>query len=306
MKFKKLLVLSALWLAASSAMAAIVDGVRVKPTPSATQGFVASEDVEQYFYLYNVDAQAFFTEGNAWGTQVSLGATGLKAAFTPDGDAFLFNDFSNAKNAWKLVFFDNENQMFVDLGSQANYRWGVEDNGATFRLYAASEDNGNPGSLVAGVVMSGGTLINCTVAGNVATNATVIGRGLAMSAGRAVNNIVWGNSAAGSEYSGISITGGTFNTNLVESAVSQGTGNFVAHPRFRRLGANYILRSVSPAINAGDNGVWASLPEVTDITGRPRLATAKDRVDLGCYECDKTIANVRINVIIILNRIIAQ
>ena len=145
MKFKKLLVLSVLWLAASSAMAAIVDGVRVKPAPSATQGFVASEDVEQYFYLYNVDAQAFFTEGNAWGTQVSLGATGLKAAFTPDGDAFLFNDFSNSKNAWKLVFFDNENQMFVDLGSQANYRWGVEDNGATFRLYAASEENGNPG-----------------------------------------------------------------------------------------------------------------------------------------------------------------
>ena len=145
MKFKKLLVLSVLWLAASSAMAAIVDGVRVKPAPSATQGFVASEDVEQYFYLYNVDAQAFFTEGNAWGTQVSLGATGLKAAFTPDGDAFLFNDFSNAKNAWKLVFFDNENQMFVDLGSQANYRWGVEDNGATFRLFAAGEDAGNPG-----------------------------------------------------------------------------------------------------------------------------------------------------------------
>ena len=148
MKFKKLLVLSVLWLAASSAMAAIVDGVRVKPTPSATQGFVVSESTDTYFYLYNVDAQAFFTEGNAWGTQVSLGSTGLKAAFTPDGTydlTYLFNDFSIAKNAWKLVFFDNENQMFVDLGNQANYRWGVEDNGETFRLYAASEENGNPG-----------------------------------------------------------------------------------------------------------------------------------------------------------------
>ena len=85
MKLKKLLVLSALCLSFSSAMAAIVDGVRVKPTPSATQGFVVSESTDTYFYLYNVDAQAFFTEGNAWGTQVSLGSSGLKTAFTPDG-----------------------------------------------------------------------------------------------------------------------------------------------------------------------------------------------------------------------------
>ena len=148
MKFKKLLVLSALWLTASGAMAAIVDGVRQKPVPSAMQGFVASESTETYYYLYNVDAKGFFTEGNAWGTQVSIGSTGLKVAFIVDSDyegAYLFNDFSNAKNSWKLTFFDNEGSMFVDLGSQANYRWGVEEKGETFRLYAASDENGNPG-----------------------------------------------------------------------------------------------------------------------------------------------------------------
>ena len=144
MKLKKLLVLSALWLTATGAMAAIAE-VREKPAIPKTQGFVASESTDQYYYLYNVDAQAFFTEGNAWGTQVSLGPTGLKAAFVPEGTAYLFNDFSVAKNAWKNVFFDNENQMFVDLGSQANYRWGVEDNGETFRLFAADEEAGNPG-----------------------------------------------------------------------------------------------------------------------------------------------------------------
>jgi hypothetical protein len=144
MKFKKLLVLSVLWLTAMSSMAAVAD-VREKPAFPKTQGFVASESTDQYYYLFNVDAQAFFTEGNAWGTQVSLGPTGLKAAFTPEGDAFLFNDYSNAKDSWKLVFFDNENQMFVDLGSQANYRWGVEENGETFRLFAADEAAGNPG-----------------------------------------------------------------------------------------------------------------------------------------------------------------
>ena len=129
-------------------MATIVDGVRQKPAPAKTQGFTASETTDTYYYLYNVDAKAFFTEGNAWGTQASIGDTGLKVAFTADGEytaAYLFNDFSIAKNAWKLVFFDNENSMFVDLGSQANYRWGVEENGETFRLFAASEENGNPG-----------------------------------------------------------------------------------------------------------------------------------------------------------------
>ena len=148
MKFKKLLVLSALWLTASGAMAAIVDGVRQKPVPSAMQGFVASESTETYYYLYNVDAKGFFTEGNSWGTQVSIGSTGLKVAFIVDSDyegAYLFNDFSNAKNSWKLVFFDNEGAMFVDHNNQANYRWGVEENGETFRLYAASDENGNPG-----------------------------------------------------------------------------------------------------------------------------------------------------------------
>ena len=148
MKFKKLLVLSALWLMASGVMAAIVDGVRQKPLPSATQGFVASESTDTYYYLYNVDAKGFFTEGNAWGTQVSIGEKGLKVAFIVDPDypdAYQFNDFSLAKNSWKLTFFDNEGAMFVDLGNQANYRWGVQENGDTFRLFAASDENGNPG-----------------------------------------------------------------------------------------------------------------------------------------------------------------
>ena len=148
MRFKKLLVLSALCLSASSVMATIVDGVRQKPQPSATMGFVASESTDTYYYLYNVDAKGFFTEGNAWGTQVSIGNKGLKVAFIVDSeypDAYQFNDFSLAKNSWKLTFFDNEGAMFVDLGSQANYRWGVQENGETFRLFAASEENGNPG-----------------------------------------------------------------------------------------------------------------------------------------------------------------
>ena len=145
MKIAKLLVLSVLWLTASSAFAAVPENVHQKPTIAATQGFEASETTDTYFYLYNVGAEAFFTEGNAWGTQASIGSSGLKVAFTPDGDAYLFNDYSLAKGSWKLCFFDSETAMFVDLGSQANYRWGVEKGNGTFRLYAASEADGNPG-----------------------------------------------------------------------------------------------------------------------------------------------------------------
>ena len=145
MKIAKLLVLSVLWLTASSAFAAVPENVHQKPTIAATQGFEASETTDTYFYLYNVGAEAFFTEGNAWGTQASIGSSGLKVAFTPDGDAYLFNDYSLAKGSWKLCFFDSETAMYVDLGSQANYRWGVEKGNGTFRLYAASEADGNPG-----------------------------------------------------------------------------------------------------------------------------------------------------------------
>ncbi len=149
-------------------------------------------------------------------------------------------------------------------------------------------DNGNPGSVIAGVVQTGSKalLLNCTIAGNIGTNATANGCGLTMSNGKAIDNVVWGNSAAGSEYSGIAVTGGTFNTNLVESAVATGTGNFVADPGFKRPGrGNYRLRPGSPAIDKGDNGVWAALADPVDLDGNPRIRLgARGRVDLGCYE----------------------
>lgn len=145
MKFSKLLVLGALLLIGSSANAELVNGVRQKPVP-ATIGFTASSDTETFYYLYNTEAKMFFVEGNAWGTQASLGETGLKVAFTlyEGGEAYIFNDFSLAKNAWKEVFFDSETQMYVDRNGQANYGWAVEDNGSTFRLHVADDPIINP------------------------------------------------------------------------------------------------------------------------------------------------------------------
>ncbi len=116
----------------------IVDGVRQKPQPGYSS-FVTDKEM----YLYNIGAKAYFTEGNSWGTQASVGEQGLKVRFdkdTVDG-VYLFNDYSQAKGGWNMVFFDSETAMFVDLNWQANYYWEVEDNGdGTFRLLASSKN----------------------------------------------------------------------------------------------------------------------------------------------------------------------
>ena len=124
----------ALTLMSLNAMATIVDGVRQKPTYT-TSGFVENEEV----YLYNVEADKFWVNGNAWGTQASLGETGLLVRFVPTGNGdYYLQDYYN--NAWYYAFFDSETQMYVDRNSQSNYYWQVENNGATFRLYVSDRN----------------------------------------------------------------------------------------------------------------------------------------------------------------------
>ena len=153
MKLEKLLVLSALWLTGQSAMAAIVDGVRQKPEPAKTQGFVVSEVGDDgapttCFYLYNVGAKAFFTQSNAWGTQASVENVGRKMALVADqtGEGvYTLQQYnwreSDLPKAWRYVFFDSPNAMFCDRNAQNNYYWGVEQGDGTFRLFAASSEN---------------------------------------------------------------------------------------------------------------------------------------------------------------------
>ena len=144
MKFTKLLVLGALLLCGSGvAKAEIKDGVRQQPKPAKTLAFQADTE----YYLYNVGADQFFTQGNAWGTQASTGYSGLKVKFIKsvtdgtewDGKTYLFTDYRN--NGWFYVFFDSETAMFVDLGGQTdkNTGWEVEEGANnTFRLSASS------------------------------------------------------------------------------------------------------------------------------------------------------------------------
>lgn len=162
MNLKKLFVVgSVLVMAWTTANAELVNGVRQKPEPATTQSWVLSSDTTQNFYLYNPGAKAFFTEGNSWGTQASVGVQGLKVAFTvptaadvpgtvaledlPQG-VYLLNDFSVKKGSWKLVFFDSETAMFVDRGSQADFGWGVTPIEGTnnFRIHASATSEISP------------------------------------------------------------------------------------------------------------------------------------------------------------------
>ena len=103
----------------------------VKPDPK-TSPVVIGDTV----YLYNVGARMFFTEGNKYSTQASVGEKGLKVFFSKylaapeegaeevwDGKTVLFNDSSATKGAWKLVFIDNQSEAYVDRGNQASYFW---------------------------------------------------------------------------------------------------------------------------------------------------------------------------------------
>jgi len=122
--------------------------------PAFGPGYLAPENAVQtaadfivgdYYLLYNVGAQAFYAEGNAWGTQASIALSNpLLVQFTMlHGEqqveaTLLFNNYTNNKNSWKQVFFDSNSQMYVDRASQPNYYWQVVDMGnRTYRLQAS-------------------------------------------------------------------------------------------------------------------------------------------------------------------------
>lgn len=93
MNLKKLFALSGvLLIACTSAMAAIVDGVRQAPEPVTSPWAVGSEDAP--YYLYNTAAKKFFTEGNTWGTRACVGphASAIKVYFSAENEDFEGNE----------------------------------------------------------------------------------------------------------------------------------------------------------------------------------------------------------------------
>ena len=123
----------------------IIDGVRQRPS-YATQGFVSGEEL----YMLNVGSGQFFTQGNNWMTQASVGSEGRLVKFQSDGDydytmlCYCWRSSNDPggylSEGWRNVFFDSETALFVDRADQENYFFSVEDNGKTFRISTSQKN----------------------------------------------------------------------------------------------------------------------------------------------------------------------
>lgn len=106
------------------------DAIWQKPQVAISDFAVAQE-----CYLYNVGAARFYTEGNSYGTQASIGETGLKVKFVKNGYAVRITNYSNAKNAWRTMFVTTNGAMYVDGDDSSDSNWELlPGNDKTFKL----------------------------------------------------------------------------------------------------------------------------------------------------------------------------
>ncbi len=167
MKIVKLLLLGTAFLLGTGATYAVSDDVWVEPT--ITQ-FTSLEDGGTY-YLYNAGSDLLFTQGNSWGTQASVGKTGLKVQFVNQGDYYELIDYVKTQSSWKRWWFVEDGiYMFVDFNNQADWKWEVTRmSGDYIRLSPSVQNpNVNDNSLFVGLNRtedSENTVLtaNCTV-----------------------------------------------------------------------------------------------------------------------------------------------
>lgn len=96
------------------------DGIWQKPQP-----VISDYATGQECYLYNVGAARFYTEGNSYGTQASIGETGLKVKFVQNGSAVKITNYSEAKKAWRTMFVTTNGAMYVDAESATECNWQI-------------------------------------------------------------------------------------------------------------------------------------------------------------------------------------
>ncbi len=140
MRFAKLLVLGSLLLFGSNVVKA-VDG-NVWPKPAIPTEF-ASMSPGGIYYFYNVGSQLLFTQGNAYGTQASLGERGLKVQIEDQGGGvYTLKDYVKTQSAWKWWWFvEASNIMYVDYNNQPDYLWEIKDMGDNVYRLSPSELN---------------------------------------------------------------------------------------------------------------------------------------------------------------------
>lgn len=110
------------------------DGVWQKPQVTLSRMVMGQE-----CYLYNIGAARFYTEGNAYGTQASVGETGLKCKFITNGDVVKIQNYSVNKTGWYTSYVATNGAVFVDGGSVTECNWKMipgENN--TFKLMMES------------------------------------------------------------------------------------------------------------------------------------------------------------------------
>lgn len=91
--------------------------------PAVKTTALATDGTAQYFY--NVEAQAFLTGGNDWGTRASVdtGKANL-CKFTADGDAYKFEDQHNGN--WNGLDFDGGSSWVDGAGRAGANTWAFE------------------------------------------------------------------------------------------------------------------------------------------------------------------------------------
>ena len=156
MRISELLVSGALLFGCSSVHAAVVDGVRQKPVPQATE-FQYGE----VYYLYNTGAKGFWCGANDYGTRASVADEGWKVKLdrfvTSEGyNAVILRDsvetgsFKGWRKGWFTTAIDAtsgssylDGGVYTDFNNQTDTLWNiVQMDDAVIRL-RASYDNPN-------------------------------------------------------------------------------------------------------------------------------------------------------------------
>jgi hypothetical protein len=140
MKIAKLLVLVALSLLGNNVARAVDGNVWTKPAPE----FASLVDGEVY-YFYNTGSDLFFTQGNAWGTQASVGRYGLKVRVEQQSEGvYVLTDSVATQGAWKMWWFvDDGVGMYVDYNNQPDFLWEITSMGDNVYRLSPSAQNPN-------------------------------------------------------------------------------------------------------------------------------------------------------------------
>jgi len=95
------------------------DAEMVKPVPATT---ALATDGETIQYLYNAEADAFFFQGNAWGTQASYAATQANMFKISMGATTEITDYADVRGTkkWMNPFIDGQGGIYVDNGTDPN------------------------------------------------------------------------------------------------------------------------------------------------------------------------------------------